>query len=135
MENHERVRPGWYVRIMWKGATRSKFFPDKVYKTKAEALKKGIAWRNKTEKELGKPRTERKIYGTPAYNTSCVIGVREYLKKDGNNYYKYVQVNWSPEPGVSKKKEFSINKFGKKKAWDMAVTFREKKYKESLKTG
>src|SRR5262245_52059340 len=52
---------GYFVRIQWKGERRAKFFSDGVYGDRLAALDAALEWRNATEAELGKPRTDRQV--------------------------------------------------------------------------
>jgi hypothetical protein len=49
---------GYLVRVQWKGKRRQAWIPDNRYQ---DPLNQAIRWRNRFEKELGKPRTEQQI--------------------------------------------------------------------------
>ena len=49
---------GYLVRVNWKGKRRQTWIPDNRYQ---DPLNQAIRWRNRFEKELGKPRTEQQI--------------------------------------------------------------------------
>jgi hypothetical protein len=49
---------GYLVRVQWKGKRRQAWIPDNRYQ---DPLNQAIRWRNRFEKELGKPRTEKQI--------------------------------------------------------------------------
>lgn len=49
---------GYLVRVQWKGKRRQIWIPDNRYQ---DPLNQAIRWRNRFEKELGKPRTEKQI--------------------------------------------------------------------------
>ncbi|MEJ7713136.1 MAG: hypothetical protein WKF84_25645 [Pyrinomonadaceae bacterium] len=52
---------GWYVRVRFGGSTQSKFFSDETCGGRDKALERGIRYRNQTESELGKPRTDQVV--------------------------------------------------------------------------
>ena len=45
---------GWYVRVRFRGETHSKFFSDRKCGGRYSSLLAALAWRDKTETELGK---------------------------------------------------------------------------------
>lgn len=62
-------------------------------------------------------------------NTSGVTGVYEVTNNNSGNFYTYAMACWS-ENNKSKSKKFSYNKYGKEKAWELAIAFRNQKVKE-----
>jgi hypothetical protein len=58
--DHEECRMyGYLVRVMWKGEMYQKWFADGVYGDRV--AQEAIDWRDKIERQIGKPRTERQI--------------------------------------------------------------------------
>jgi hypothetical protein len=49
---------GYLVRVQWRGTRMQTWIPDNRYQ---DPLNQAIRWRNRFEKELGKPRSERLI--------------------------------------------------------------------------
>lgn len=60
-DSEEKRMHGWQARVQWDGEAAYKRFADGVYGGPEEALEAAIEWRDETEKELGKPRTEKWI--------------------------------------------------------------------------
>ncbi|HEX8090361.1 MAG TPA: hypothetical protein VF762_15990, partial [Blastocatellia bacterium] len=92
---------GWYVRVLFNGVHRVKFFSDKVHGSKKKALEKAIEFRNKSEIELGKPRTDRLVIARNPRNSSGIMGVqvkkRTVKGPDGKPMEKEVYVvTWNP---------------------------------------
>ena len=116
---------GWYVRVRFLGGTHSKFFSDKKYGGKYSALPLAIAWRDKTEKKLGKVRTNKHLV-TVSHSTTGVVGV--CLNEKLNRY----QVSWVTDQGKQGKTSVSIAKHGKKKAFSRACAIRREKEKARL---
>lgn len=116
---------GYFVRIQWKGERRMKFFSDGVYGDRLAALDEALAWRNATEAELGKPRTDRVVVGSVRSSTG-VPGVR--LRKDGNT--SYYEATWVTTVGKQGRTRFSIEKHGAKKALQLARRVRQMRERE-----
>lgn len=109
---------GWYVRVRFNGKTHSKFFSDLKHGGRAASLRAAIAWRDSTEKEIGKPRTDRNIVTRSKTNTG-VIGVR--LNEKLNRY----EVSWVTHQGKHGKTTVSTMKHGKEKAFKIACEIRQ----------
>lgn len=118
---------GWYVRVRFLGKTHSKFFSDKKNGGKSSALLAAIAWRDDTEKKLGKPRTDRHVV-TVSNTKSGVVGVR--LNEKLGRY----EVSWVNKEGKQGKTSVSIKKHGKKEAFKRACEKRTQKEVERLAT-
>ena len=52
---------GWLVRVRWQGRTHTKMFSDGIHGGRQAALEAATAWRDQTELDLGKPRTEATV--------------------------------------------------------------------------
>lgn len=122
----KRNTHGWYVRVPWKGEIHAKFFSDGAHGGKDVALNKAIRYRNRLEKALGKPRTERIIMPSHPRSESGVLGVHRILKEGAPVY----EVTWSPEPNMVKRTSVSIRKYGEEEALKKARAIRRQKEKE-----
>lgn len=111
---------GWYVRVRFKGNTHSKFFSDKKCGGRYSSLLSAISWRDKTEKKLGKIRTNKHIV-TVSNSVTGVVGVR--LNEKLNRY----EVSWVTEHGKQGKTSVSIRKHGKREALKRACAIRHEK--------
>lgn len=116
---------GWYVRVRYLGVTHSKFFSDKKYGGRYSSLLSAIAWRNKTEKKIGKIRTNRHMV-TVTKSATGVVGVR--LNEKLNRY----EVSWVNHFGKQGKTSVSIKKHGKRKAFARACAIRHEREQERL---
>lgn len=116
---------GWYVRVRFYGKTHSKFFSDRKCGGRYSSLLSALAWRDKTEADLGKVRTDRHIV-TVSNSKTGVVGVRH--NKQLNRY----EVSWVTKAGKQGKTSVSIGKHGKAKAFEMACEIRKKKESERL---
>lgn len=132
----ERERSGhpeayYYVKIKWQGKQYHKTFSVSQYKTREEALAAAIAWRDETEKAIGKPRTNRQVIGISRRNKTGIVGasfVTVPVKENGKvvRKPKHIQVTWSPEPGVIRRTSISIDKYGLEEAKRIALELRRK---------
>ena len=116
---------GWYVRVRFQGKNHSKFFSDGKHGGRNAALLSAIAWRDNTEKKIGKPRTDRHIV-TLSNTVTGVVGVR--LNEKLNRY----EVSWVNKQGKQGKTSVSLRRHGKQKAFAMACEIRQKKEAERL---
>lgn len=126
---------GWYVRVPFRGQIHSKFFSDSKHGGKEKALKKAVQWRNKIEREIGKPRTDRPVVTASPRNNTGVIGVQRMVQIRQNKHappkeYPIYVVSWQPEPGVLKREIVPINKYGEEKAFMKACAIRRKRERE-----
>ena len=126
---------GWYVRVMFNGMTRCKFFSDKVSGGKQKALEAAIQYRNKAEKELGRPRTDRLVTRGSGRNETGVTGVniekRKVRTEDGEKEVKkYYVVSWHPWPGKTCREFVSIEKYGERGGLMRACRIRREKERE-----
>ena len=86
------------------------------------AFEKALAWRNATEKILGKPRTDRVFAVAGQRSPTGIPGV--YQEKRS-----YV-VAWTPEPGKLRREFISIAKHGREEALRRAIALRRKRERE-----
>jgi hypothetical protein len=117
---------GWYVRLRYKGKTHSKFFSDRKCGGRYSSLLSAISWRDKTEKKLGKVRTNKHMV-TVSNSGTGVVGVR--LNEKLNRY----EVSWVGHLGKQGKTSVSIAKHGKKTAFARACAIRQEKEGVRLK--
>jgi hypothetical protein len=111
---------GWYVRVRFIGKTHSKFFSDRKCGGRYSSLLSAISWRDKTEKKLGKVRTNKHMV-TVSNSGTGVVGVR--LNEKLNRY----EVSWVTDQGKQGKTSVSISKHGKKNAFSRACSIRRER--------
>lgn len=120
---------GYNVRIRWQDQHRAKFFSDSKYGDRLGALTAALAWRDATEKELGKPRTERQVVGI-FYSSGPEAGIRRV--REGHT--EYYQATWTTYVGKQRRTKYSIAKHGEKKALQLARKAREQGERERWRT-
>ena len=92
IDQEEKRTHGWYVRVRYMGKTHSKFFSDRKCGGRYSSLLSALAWRDKTEADLGKVRTDKQIV-TVSNSKTGVVGVR--LNEKLNRY----EVSWVTDTG------------------------------------
>ena len=138
MDIQEKKTHGWNVRVFYKGKMhKPKFFSDRLYDGVDEALQVAIEYRDKIEKEIGKPRTERIVVSQNPFNKTRKIGVRKIKKQTGSymkdgtpNYSEVYEVTWCPKPNVTKRTSVSIRAHGEEEAYRTACDIRDSKEME-----
>jgi hypothetical protein len=116
---------GWYVRVRFQGKTYSKFFSDKKCGGRYSSLLSAIAWRDTTEKKLGKIRTNKHLV-TVSNSGTGVVGVR--LNSTFNRY----EISWVTTSGKQGKTSVSIRKHGEEGAFVKACAIRQEKERARL---
>ncbi len=114
---------GWYVRVVFRGEMHSKFFSDAKHGTPEKALAQAVRHRNRVEREMGKPRTNRSVVAPKPGAGTGIVGVQRITKGS----HEAFQVTWSPEPNVVSRTSVSIAKYGEADAFRRACRIREKK--------
>jgi len=112
---------GYMVRVAWKGQIHQKYFTDKSYGDRLAALDAAIQWRNQKEAEIGKPRTERMVYGKPGGDNPAVG-----ISRRRENHTDYYEATWLNTEGRIQRTRFSIQKHGERKALRLALAARER---------
>lgn len=125
IDQESKKTHGWYVRVRFLGKTHSKFFSDRKNGGRHSSLLSAISWRDKTEKTLGKVRTNKHMV-TVSNSRTGVVGVR--LNEKLNRY----EVSWVNKLGKQGKTSVSIKKHGKKNALNRACSIRRDKERERL---
>jgi hypothetical protein len=118
---------------------RSKFFSDEAHGGREEALALAVQHRNRTEQELGKPRTDRLVIARNPRNRSGITGIQRKTKtiktETGERTIKNVyEVSWNPEPGKLCRTWVSIDEYGEEAALRKACAIRREKEREMFGT-
>ena len=112
---------GWLVRIVWNYEKYRRFFNFKKCGGKEEALKKAILYRDRVEKNLKKPRSEKKV-GSLNWTRSKTRTQNTYHIIDKDKEYILTSMVFN---GVKHRKKFSVNKYGYQEAITKAVQYRK----------
>jgi hypothetical protein len=126
---------GWFVTLMRKGRTYSRHFSDQVYGGRGAALDAALRYRDQVIEEH--PPMSRRAYAQipRSDNRSGVRGVyrvaipRPYKDRHYPTVWYWAAL-WSPQPGVHKRKSFSVKKYGEVGAFRRALAARRKGLEE-----
>ncbi|TWT49336.1 AP2 domain protein [Rubripirellula amarantea] len=128
--DRETASGGFLVRITRKGKLTSQYFRDEDYGGKRKALAAAKEYRDKIEATKKGYSTKELAKRARANNTSGITGVRLVTEVDprwpSEPEYKYWVAQWSPSKGVRKTKRFSVDKYGDKEAYRLAVKARNR---------
>jgi hypothetical protein len=135
IDQPKRKTYGWYVRVRFNGVQRSKFFSDESNGGREQALERAVEYRNRTEQELGKPRTDRLVIARNPRNSSGFTGIQRKTKvvksEAGERLVRNVyEVTWNPEPGRLCRTWVSIDEYGEEAALRKACAIRREKERE-----
>lgn len=109
---------GWWVRFMYNKQSFSKFFNDKKYGGKSSALLAAIAWKKNTKEKFKIPDSPLQVTGFVRSNTG-VRGVSECTSSQ--RFF----VTWADANGRRCATSYSIKKYGRKKALQLACAKRK----------
>ena len=118
---------GFFVRLQRRGKIHSAFFTDLMHGGKAEALAAAQAHFRKLAAKLGLPAQKSRRFWAELRRrkgSSNVVGVQKIVDRRFNPPRIYWKAIWSPEPYVTRKKQFSQKKFGARKAKLLAIRAR-----------
>ncbi len=131
IDQPEKKNHGFYVRITHRGTTHQKYFPDKSSGGKSKALKLAKDYRDSLLAKMPKYKQEMAARKKRKALKSGVTGVTHVVSKVGENkQYQYWQAAWADENGKRRTAKFSISRYGKDKALDMAKKARAKALRE-----
>ena len=124
---HERGTYGFMVRISRRDKKLNQFFSDKEYGGKRKALAAAVECYEEWVAELPPPVTSKGIKSVR--NKSGRVGVHLAVNPSyrikGVTYNSYVAA-WRSEGGQREKVSFSVEKYGKKIAYQLACLARDK---------
>lgn len=134
IDQPEKKNHGFYVRITHRGKTHQKYFPDKSSGGKPKALKLAKEFRDSLLEKMPRYKQELAARKKRKALKSGVTGVTHVVSKVGENkQYQYWQAAWADEDGKRRTAKFSISRYGKEKALDMAVKARGKAVRAATK--
>jgi len=113
---------GWQVRIKRQKKQHTKYFSDKRYGGKEEALNEAIAYRDELIEELPDPMDPVRR-SAEARSKTGVIGLNFCWKDDGSGTSKpYVQLSWLEGDGTRRSAAYSVRKWNLRRAvWKACV--------------
>jgi hypothetical protein len=106
---------GYMVRVFWRKQRHQAFFSDLKYGDRLAALDAAVAWRDRTEARLGKPRSDRTVIGYANSNTG-ELGISRRIVRG----HAVFEVAWRDPSGKPRRTKYSIDKNGEKRALQKA---------------
>lgn len=125
---------GWQVKINRRGQRHEPYFSDSVYGGKQQSLTAAMKARDQLDRkcppytrlERAQRITQRTKSGVPGVR---LLTVQRRLGRNKQTYL-FAIASWCPRPGVIKRRAFSVAKFGRRKAWQLAVAARQQGLKD-----
>lgn len=142
MDDPSRSTHGWLVRVQRHHRIAIKLFSDGVWGGKRKALAAARDWRDLQTQPLAE--YSQKLWrrnGLRRNNRSGVVGAARYERKpdagkkaSGGAFW---MASWVDEHGASRKRKFSVSRWGERGAKRMAIEEREQQVRRSVaaKTG
>ncbi len=109
---------GWVARFQYDKKAYQKFFSDSKYGGENLALLAAVSWLKDTKQKLGIPDTSLSVVGSSRSNT----GVRGVSFSEKSNRYF---ASWTDAKGKLSTVSFSVKKYGKEKAFQLACAKRK----------
>ncbi len=127
IEQPSKKTYGYYVRLFWRGQQFAKFFSDKKYGSKDQALKAAEDYFYQLDEQMP---LDSSIGRMTARNRSGIVGVSRTKVRSRGHDYDYWQAWWGS--GANRKSaKFSVLKYGEEKAKQLAIESRRKWESES----
>jgi len=122
IEQPQKKNFGYYVRLTRQGQQTAKFFSDKQYGGKSKALKAAEQYLQTLMQQMPpKLQTGR----LTVRNTTGIVGVNRTRSTSRGHAYDYWQASWG-SGSERKSVKFAVNKYGEKKAQELAIAARQR---------
>jgi hypothetical protein len=124
IDQPDKHNHGFFVRVQRRGKIHSAFFTDFKHGGRRRALAAAQRHHRKLLKQL-KPMTRRRWAELRRRKSSSgIVGVQRLVGWGFWPIRTYWKATWSPKPYVVRRKQFSVRKFGAKKAKQLAIRAR-----------
>lgn len=122
---------GWQVRVKRHNEQYTKYFSDKKFGGKQEAMETAVAYRDELLEELPEPQDPVKK-SAQARSKTGVVGLNFCHKDDGSGTLKpYVQISWLEDDGTRRSAAFSVNKWNLRRAvWKACAQLHEARVRQ-----
>jgi hypothetical protein len=118
---------GFFVRLQRRGKTHSAFFTDQKYGGRKRALAAAQKHYRKLLAKWGPPARKLRRWWAELRRrkgSSGIVGLQLKKVRRHGEVRKFWVATWSPKPYFSRHKEFSVWRYGSKKARQLAVRAR-----------
>ena len=135
VDNKANRTYAWLVQVQRNNQFTIKMFSDGVYGGKRKSLHAAIAFRTQLLGEMAS-HYEHQIWRRSVLrcnNTSGIPGVARYENMANSNTGRRVMfwlASWIDEHGASRKRKFSVLRYGERKAKQLAIAERERQLKQ-----
>jgi hypothetical protein len=127
IDQPEKHNHGFFVRVQRRGKIHSAFFTDFKHGGRAQALAAAQRHHRKLLRTLGLPQRKSRRWWAELprrRGSSSIVGVQRLVDWGSWPIRTYWKATWSPKPYVVRRKQFSVRKFGAKKAKQLAIRAR-----------
>ena len=115
---------GWNVRLCHAGRTESKFFSDRMFGGKENALIVARIYRDARLNEFGPKNSMCHIGRKTSRNSTGIVGVHRTTCQTKGHYYDYWSAQWPASDRKQCIRKFSIRKYGEEEARRLAIQAR-----------
>jgi hypothetical protein len=128
IDQPEKKNHGFYVRITHLGKTHQKYFPDKSSGGRAKALRLAREHRSRLLSKMPRAKQEAAARKPRKILRSGVVGVTHVVSRGSNGKnYEYWQAAWIDPNGKRRTAKYSIGRYGKETALELAKRARKSK--------
>jgi hypothetical protein len=123
----EKHNHGFFVRLQRRGKIHSAFFADQKHGGRDKAMAAAQLHYRKLAAKLGPPKQMLRRWWAEIRRrkgSSGIVGVQKLVDRRSKRPRKYWKATWSPEPYVVARKEFSVKRYGARKAKLLAIRAR-----------
>lgn len=127
IDQPEKYNHGYFVRLQRRGKIHSAFFSDRQHGGRKQALAAAQKHHRQLAAKLGTPaHMSRRQWAElrRRKGSSGIVGVQRLVVRRYGKVRKYWKATWSPEPYVVARKVFSMQKYGSKRAKQLAIRAR-----------
>lgn len=125
---HHRYQ-AWAVQITRRGRLVVRYFADRQYGSRDEALASAVAFRDRLLQKL----PPLVFAGLRPRSTTGVVGVRVQVDHRPQGVYRSYVASWWDASDKRVTRTFAFKKFGKQRAFDLAVRARQRALAEILR--
>lgn len=127
IDQPEKHNHGFFVRVQRQGKIHSAFFTDFRHGGRAQALVAAQRHQRKLLAKLGPPKRMLRQWWAEIVRRRGRSGIHGVQRIEDRRFGRpriYWKANWSPEPYLVRRKQFSARKFGEDEARRLAIRAR-----------